>query len=167
MTGERLALTTGANSGIGLATALEFARRGLRSVGTVRSRAKAVAVAEAARSVGITLETAILDVTDAAACDRIIRKYRPSVLVNSAGYSATGAVEDVGDDEARSALETMVGQLLGNLSLLFVPAGVGIMMHLDLIESGWLPIGVALLASTALTIAATGLIMQRLAKDDA
>jgi len=108
MTGERLALTTGANSGIGLATALEFARRGLRSVGTVRSRAKAVAVAEAARSVGITLETAILDVTDAAACDRIIRKYRPSVLVNSAGYSATGAVEDVGDDEARAALETMV-----------------------------------------------------------
>ena len=65
------------------------------------------------------------------------------------------------------ALETMVGQLLGNLSLLCVPAGVGIMMHLDLIESGWLPIGVALLASTALTIAATGLIMQRLAKDDA
>ena len=57
--------------------------------------------------------------------------------------------------------------LLGVLSLLFVPAGVGIMMHLDLIESGWLPIGVALLASTALTIAATGLIMQRLAKDDA
>ena len=58
------------------------------------------------------------------------------------------------------------GPLVG-MALLFVPAGVGIMMHLDLIESGWLPIGVALLASTALTIAATGLIMQRLAKDDA
>jgi holin-like protein len=65
------------------------------------------------------------------------------------------------------ALEIMVGQLLGNLSLLFVPAGVGIMLHLDLIEAGWLPIGAALLASTALTIAATGLIMQRLAKGDA
>jgi NAD(P)-dependent dehydrogenase (short-subunit alcohol dehydrogenase family) len=34
-------LTTGANSGIGLATVLEAARRGHRSVGTVRSDAKA------------------------------------------------------------------------------------------------------------------------------
>ena len=46
MANERVSLTTGANSGIGLATVLELARRGLRSVGTVRSRAKAKAVAE-------------------------------------------------------------------------------------------------------------------------
>ena len=35
MTDERTALTTGANSGIGLATALELTRRGLCSVGTM------------------------------------------------------------------------------------------------------------------------------------
>jgi len=108
MTDERVALTTGANSGIGLATALELARRGLRSVGTVRTRSKAAAVAGAARSMGLTVETAILDVTDAPACERVIRKYRPTVIVNNAGYSVTGAVEDVEDDEARAALETMV-----------------------------------------------------------
>ena len=34
----RTVLTTGANSGIGLATAIEAARRGFRSIGTVRSR---------------------------------------------------------------------------------------------------------------------------------
>lgn len=108
MTDRRVALTTGANSGIGLATTLELARRGLRSVGTVRSRAKGATVAEVAASMGLEIETAILDVTDAQACERVIRRYRPSVLVNNAGFSATGAIEDIGDDEARAALETMV-----------------------------------------------------------
>ena len=108
MTDERTALTTGANSGIGLATALELARRGLRSVGTVRSKAKAAVVSDAAESMGLTIETAILDVTDAQSCERVVRKYHPTVVVNNAGFSVTGAIEDVGDDEARAALETMV-----------------------------------------------------------
>ena len=108
MTDERVALTTGANSGIGLAAALELARRGMCSVGTVRSRAKAAVVSEAAESMGLTVETAILDVTDAESCERVVRKYRPTVVVNNAGFSITGAIEDVGDDEARAALETMV-----------------------------------------------------------
>ena len=53
--------------------------------------------------------------------------------------------------------------LLSHLSLLFVPAGVGIMLHLDLIAAQWLPILAALLVSTAITIAITGWLMQRLA----
>jgi len=53
--------------------------------------------------------------------------------------------------------------LLQHLSLLFVPAGVGIMLHLGLIEAQWLPILAALLVSTAITIAITGWLMQRLA----
>jgi holin-like protein len=60
-------------------------------------------------------------------------------------------------------LQDTADGLLSHLSLLFVPAGVGIMRHLDLILSQWEPIVVALLASTALTIGATGLVMQRLA----
>ncbi|MGD0882316.1 MAG: SDR family NAD(P)-dependent oxidoreductase [Acidimicrobiales bacterium] len=108
MTDERVALTTGANSGIGLASVLELARRGLRSVGTVRSRSKVGAVAEAADAMGVTVETAILDVTDAQACERVVRKYRPTVIVNNAGFPVTGAIEDIGDDEVRAALETMV-----------------------------------------------------------
>ncbi len=45
--------------------------------------------------------------------------------------------------------------LLEHLSLLFVPAGVGVMTHLSLLESEWLPISVALVLSTLLTIAVT------------
>jgi NAD(P)-dependent dehydrogenase (short-subunit alcohol dehydrogenase family) len=105
---ERTVLTTGANSGIGLSTVLEVARQGFRSVGTVRSDAKAETVARAAKDAGVEVETVILDVTDASGCEEVIDETRPFGLVNNAGFSSTGAIEDVADDEARFALETMV-----------------------------------------------------------
>ena len=104
----RTVLITGANSGLGLATTVELARRGFDSVGTVRSAAKARAVREAAREVGAEVRTALLDVTDADACRRVMNRVKPWGLVNNAGTSFTGAVEDVTDEEARAALETMV-----------------------------------------------------------
>jgi NAD(P)-dependent dehydrogenase (short-subunit alcohol dehydrogenase family) len=106
--GRRTILTTGANSGIGLATVLEAARRGHRSVGTVRSAAKAKTVHRAAAEAGVDVETALLDVTDAGKGAQIVEEYRPDALVNNAGFSITGAIEDVTDDEARFAFETMV-----------------------------------------------------------
>jgi holin-like protein len=50
--------------------------------------------------------------------------------------------------------------LLGNLSLLFVPAGVGVMLHLKLLEAEVLPISVALIGSMLVTITVTALMMQ-------
>lgn len=44
--------------------------------------------------------------------------------------------------------------LLQHLSLFFVPAGVGIVAHLDLLRSHGVGLAVALMASTALAIAA-------------
>ena len=87
---------------------LELARRGFRSVGTVRSASKAHTVAEAAVAAGVEVETALLDVTDAAACAQVMAEFRPWGLVNNAGFPVTGAVEDVDDEEVRQALETMV-----------------------------------------------------------
>jgi holin-like protein len=49
--------------------------------------------------------------------------------------------------------------LLRHLSLLFVPAGVGVMLHAGLIGEEWLAISVALVASTLLTIAVTAAAM--------
>jgi holin-like protein len=57
------------------------------------------------------------------------------------------------------SLDTASSSLLSHLSLLFVPAGVGIILHFDRIANEWLAIGVALLASTILTMCATALIM--------
>lgn len=56
-------------------------------------------------------------------------------------------------DQASSAL-------LSHLSLLFVPAGVGMMAHFGRIADEWVPITLALLLSTVITMAATALIMQ-------
>lgn len=58
-----------------------------------------------------------------------------------------------------AALAQTSDALLGNLSLLFVPAGVGVMLHFKLLEADMLPIGIALIVSTVLTIAVTALLM--------
>jgi len=105
---RRIVVTTGANSGIGLATAIALARAGYRSVGTVRSEKKAQVVRREAKKAGVRVHTVVLDVTDAKRCRQVIDRLRPYGVVNNAGYAVTAAVEDVGDAEARAILETMV-----------------------------------------------------------
>ena len=105
---ERTVLVTGANSGIGLATTLAVAKRGFRSVGSVRSPEKAVKVVEAAAAQGLEVETVLLDVTDAARCREVVESVRPWGVVNNAGYGHTGAIEDVDDAEAERLIDTMV-----------------------------------------------------------
>lgn len=61
------------------------------------------------------------------------------------------------------ALETTAQGLLSNLSLLFVPAGVGVMLHADLVGAEWLPITASLVISTLATILVTGWLMQKIA----
>ena len=56
------------------------------------------------------------------------------------------------------------GGLLRNLSLLFVPAGVGVMLHLPRLADEALPITASLVISTLLGIVVTGLIMSRLTR---
>jgi len=53
------------------------------------------------------------------------------------------------------SLSTAAGGLLSHLSLLFVPAGVGIMVHADRIAAEWLPIMLALVLSTLVTMTVT------------
>ena len=58
------------------------------------------------------------------------------------------------------SVEQASSALLAHLSLLFVPAGVGMMAHFDRIADEWLPITLSLLFSTVITMIATALIMQ-------
>lgn len=53
----------------------------------------------------------------------------------------------------------ITGGLLQNLSLLFVPAGVGVMLHARLLAENWLALSIALILSAIITIAVTGLVM--------
>lgn len=57
-------------------------------------------------------------------------------------------------------LDQTATTLLSHLSLLFVPAGVGVMVHFQRIRSEWLAILVALLVSTIVTLIVTAWTMQ-------
>jgi NAD(P)-dependent dehydrogenase (short-subunit alcohol dehydrogenase family) len=65
-------------------------------------------VSRAARAAGVKVRTVMLDVTDADGCERVMNELKPYGLVNNAGVPASGAIEDVSDQDARAALETMV-----------------------------------------------------------
>ncbi|MBZ0132435.1 MAG: CidA/LrgA family protein [Rhodocyclaceae bacterium] len=54
--------------------------------------------------------------------------------------------------------------LLQHLSLLFVPAGVGVMLHFGRIGDEWLPLAASLIGSTLLTIAVTALVLRALSR---
>ncbi|MCK8516149.1 CidA/LrgA family protein [Methylonatrum kenyense] len=64
------------------------------------------------------------------------------------------------------SLRLVADTLLRYLALLFVPAGVGLMVHFDLIGRDWLAIGLALLISTGLAIAVTLLLFNLLLKSN-
>jgi putative effector of murein hydrolase LrgA (UPF0299 family) len=75
------------------------------------------------------------------------------------GLVVNGAVPD--------DLAAVSAGLLDNLSLLFIPAGVGVMLHAPLLARDGVAIGLALVVSTVLTIAVTALVMARMARPEA
>ena len=56
-------------------------------------------------------------------------------------------------------LATVSDGLVRNLSLLFVPAGAGVIIHLQLIGNEWIPIAAAIAISTVATVAVTATAM--------
>lgn len=63
-----------------------------------------------------------------------------------------------------TGLDRMGDALLSHLSLLFVPAGVGVMLHAELIGSELLPIAGSVVLATMLTIVVTAWVMQLLGR---
>ena len=62
---------------------------------------------------------------------------------------------------AEDLRQTATG-LLRHLSLLFVPAGVGVTAHLSRLTHEWLPITISLVLSTLATVAVTAIVMRAL-----
>jgi holin-like protein len=54
--------------------------------------------------------------------------------------------------------------ILAHLSLLFVPAGTGMMLHVARLKAEWLPILASLILSTALTIVVTGWVFSAMSR---
>lgn len=61
-------------------------------------------------------------------------------------------------------LRSTSNALLRHLSLLFVPAGAGVVTELGPLAANWAPVGAAILVSTALGLAVAGWVMQRLTR---
>jgi holin-like protein len=59
-------------------------------------------------------------------------------------------------------LGTVADSLLSNFGLLFVPAGVGVMLHAGLIAAWWAPLLLAVVVSSAVTMLAAAWLFQRL-----
>lgn len=69
-----------------------------------------------------------------------------------------------GAKQVPAKLATVADGLLGNLSLLFVPAAVGLMNHFDLLSNNAAALVLAVVVSTALTMAVTAATFRLLAR---
>lgn len=58
------------------------------------------------------------------------------------------------------SMDQVAGGLLRHMGLLFVPAGVGLIDHLDLLRAETLPLLAGLVGSTLLSLAGTALVME-------
>jgi len=103
-------LVTGTSTGIGLATALHFARHGHQVVATMRNLAKAGPLETAAREEKLPLVVRELDVTRQESIDRAVaatveREGPIDVLVNNAGIGGATPLELTPEDEHRAMFE--------------------------------------------------------------
>ncbi|HVF04572.1 MAG TPA: SDR family oxidoreductase [Frankiaceae bacterium] len=111
----RHVVITGANSGIGLSTAVELASHGYDVIGTVRSDEKGETLRAAAAEKGASVRYVVCDVADAESTEQafievaaMTAEHGLYAVVNNAGYAFAGPVEEVGDDAAREIFETNV-----------------------------------------------------------
>ncbi|HEX7018648.1 MAG TPA: SDR family oxidoreductase [Gemmatimonadaceae bacterium] len=118
----RIALVTGAGSGIGQAIAVTFARAGARVWVVDRDVAGGTATMEHIRRDGGTAEFAALDITDADAAPALAARVPvPDILVNNAGIGHVGNLDGTTvDDLDRLHAVNVRGTF--NVCKAFVPA---------------------------------------------
>jgi short-subunit dehydrogenase len=105
---DKVALVTGASSGIGLAAARAMVQRGARVALVARTE---LTLARVARDLGDGAESFPLDVTDHAALralpGRVVARFgRLDVVVNNAGVNHRGEVRERSADELAQVLDT-------------------------------------------------------------
>jgi NAD(P)-dependent dehydrogenase (short-subunit alcohol dehydrogenase family) len=111
---KKVAVVTGSSSGIGLETSLTLAANNFRTYATMRNLDKASNILEPAKKKNLSIEVAKLDITDDFSVHRAIQSIAEKeggqidLLVNNAGYTQLGAVEDLSSEEIQAQFNTNV-----------------------------------------------------------
>jgi 3-oxoacyl-[acyl-carrier protein] reductase len=114
---NEIALVTGASRGIGQAIALELGRQGATVIGTATSEAGAEAITLAFATASIKGVGRVLNVTDGASIDRLIKAIESefgtvTILVNNAGITRDTLLMRMKDEDWDAVIDT-------NLSAVF------------------------------------------------
>lgn len=108
---QQIALVTGSSSGIGYETSLRLAQNGIYTYASMRNLSKSGEILGYAKRDNLPLKMLCLDITNkesiSRAIDKIIaEKNRIDIVVNNAGYSLLGPLEQLDIDEIKDEFET-------------------------------------------------------------
>ena len=110
---KETALVTGASSGIGRETALKLAEKGFTVIAAARRKERLVEMSDQVEGI-IPVQVDLAQPSDTEKfCDYLTQLSKPiSVLINNAGYSVRGALEDVSVEAARRLFEVNLFALM-------------------------------------------------------
>jgi short-subunit dehydrogenase len=108
---EKVVLITGASSGIGCASAIQFAKKGANIVLVARRKKKLEQVAEDLKKFNVSTLVCECDVSDKSQVQEmskiVLEKYGSiDVLVNNAGFAIYGSVSNLTIEEIESQMAT-------------------------------------------------------------
>ncbi|AKH19623.1 3-oxoacyl-ACP reductase FabG [Sedimenticola thiotaurini] len=111
MLDNEIALVTGASRGIGAAIAKGLGEQGATVIGTATSESGAAAITARLGEAGIKGEGMVLNVTDPASIDAVLKAIAerfgaPGILVNNAGITRDNLLMRMKDEEWDSIMET-------------------------------------------------------------
>lgn len=107
----RIAIVTGASSGIGAATAIALAKAGCRVAVAARRHDRLDEIANACRAAGSDAVAIRTDVRIREDCVELVRRATetlgpPDILINNAGFAIFDTIADARPDDIRSMLDT-------------------------------------------------------------
>ncbi|MDH3618108.1 MAG: SDR family NAD(P)-dependent oxidoreductase [Nitrosopumilus sp.] len=108
---DKVVLITGASSGIGQASAIQFAKKGAKLILVSRKQEKLIKVEKDLEKFNVSTFVCECDVSDKTQVKRmsetVLEKYESvDILVNNAGFAIYGSVSNLSIEEIESQMET-------------------------------------------------------------